>query len=241
MYERIKKECLLKEEYYNLLSKENLQVDLNFLSPIAYIDDIALDGILSYFSISNIISDLGLCPQSCLPFPDGIQIDIPLPFEKRGTEKKYWSCSFGIPEKQRTSITKWRKRWDEENDHMVDFGKKAKRVDHKSSHFKAYDMPLVLQDVEKLSFYCFANKEELKRLVQQIQFVGKKRTQGFGRIKNYNIFPIKNDWSEKKEGKYTRAIPFQKGNLEKGMYGTFKKCGYYPPYWFYVDWCYVKE
>lgn len=131
-----------------------------------------------------------------------------------------------------SSEMRWRKRWDNKNDSIVDFGKSKRRINVSSGEFKSYDIPIETHDIKQGYFY-FESEDvnEVEKLVAKNIFaIGKKTSQGYGMYKNFSI--IKSDdfeWTEK----IVRPIPTEFVNLNK-IKGSKLKCidiPCYPPYW----------
>lgn len=185
-----------------------------------------LDSILQYQWFVENKPDLIFCSNP----PDENLEHAPLPFEKRGEDKWYWSCSFNTEKPLGESIKYWHKRFDSQYaEQFVDFGKKSTKVNLTSGKYKAYRMPLVVYNFEKLVWFAHCEPEETIRLCQAVTAIGKKRSQGFGFVDRWEFEDWHSDWSDVDDkGNIMRPLPFN-GVLIDG--GKIMQCGLRPPYW----------
>lgn len=210
---------------YENLNFKNLEVTIQLETPVCFIGYFYLDGILQYQTLVNLLG------------PDFFNLDkneglvIPVPLAWVGKEKKFPACSIAQFEEGAEGITRWRKRWDSPNDDFVDFGNKKERVEHKAGHFKCYDMPLVYHSLPEIKFYCVGNAPLILELLEPISFIGKKRSQGFGKVRKVFIDEIKEDYSVIKEGVLTRPVPVEEISLYSIIEGPIIQMGYKAPYY----------
>jgi len=64
-----------------------------------------------------------------------------------------------------------------------------------NSAYKSYRLPLHLRAVDRIVWFCDGNRKPLKKLLQSVRSVGKKRSQGYGRIERWELEWIDDDWS----------------------------------------------
>jgi len=157
-------------------------------------------------------------------------INMPVPCTEILTAdgKRYFSASWGIFDDS-TSIGRWKKRWEEDFDNLVDFGGRKCEVDHKSGGMKAYDMPLVLRSAPEIIFYANGNHDEIRRLLKShITHIGKKRSQGWGRITGIEVDKIEHDKSC-----WSARLPMRSVPVDGEAHSDLKvsHVGYRPPYW----------
>ena len=150
-------------------------------------------------------------------------VDAELPLEKRGEgDDWYWACSFACGEPKKEEILHWHKRFDFDlGTQYVDFEKRRGRVDVKSGHYKNYRMPLVTYLIQKLEWHAIGDLKQVEALVNEITHIGKKRSQGFGRVQRWTV----EEWPE--DLSFLRAIPDPNGDMEMGIR---------PPYWLAWQW-----
>lgn len=237
--EYYKKKAEEKQVEYDELSKQRLLVKFGLSSPFSSVSYINLDGILAYFSLQELIGEdfhnIDASPVD--------PIDAPLPIEQGRNDdgKWWWLCSFGCYVLQGESITGWKKRWDDKHDFLVDFPEKRKpRIDHKSGFFKAYAMPLIIRNTKEIVFCCIGNAARIEELLANCWGIGKKRSQGYGRLDTKKVEETSGNWhswNEKREA--TRAIPVATEEIKKQISSAALQnrsfamvtTGYKPPYW----------
>lgn len=180
-----------------------------------------LDAMLEYVWIQQNHPELLEVSQSSIP-PDELVVS-DLPLEKRGEGYDwYWACSFACGEPKREEILHWHKRFDFDlATKHVDFGNRRGKVDVKSGYYKNYRMPIVTYLVPKLEWYAVGELKEVALLVDEITHIGKKRSQGFGRVASWAV----EEWTE--DLSHLRAIPDPEGDMEMGIR---------PPYWLSWQW-----
>lgn len=145
-------------------------------------------------------------------------MELKLPLEKRGEgDNWYWACSFACGEPKNEEILYWHKRFDVQlAEDYVDFNKRRGRVDVKSGAYKNYRMPLITYLIPKLEWYAVGDWAEIEMLLSYVTHIGKKRSQGLGRVSRWTVEKWPEDLS------YLRPIPDENGDQEMGIR---------PPYW----------
>jgi len=152
---------------------------------------------------------------------DYIEPDLPLARRGRG-DARYWACSFACGEPRGEEVVYWHKRFDEEfGTEYVDFQGRRGKVDIKAGHYKSYRTPLVVVLMPKVEWYAVGDKDEVERLLALVTHLGKKRSQGYGRVQKWTV----ESWSE--DLSHLRAIPDPDGDYEMGIR---------PPYWWSDQW-----
>ena len=86
-------------------------------------------------------------------------------------------------------IGSWKKRWDNKNDDLADFGKQQRKIEVGKKAFKSFDMPLSLHHARNVWFYfCSANVQRVQQLIlTQLAGIGKKVSQGYGFYEKFEI------------------------------------------------------
>lgn len=145
-------------------------------------------------------------------------IKIPLMMETINNSK-VWKSSALFPENEGIeSIQYYRKKFD--TSRMEVTKGTANLIMGK---YKEYNMPIPLLLINKLIGYCDGNRYEVGRILKKnIRYIGKYRSQGYGKIINIITEKTDNDYSLVKEGKAMRNYPHPKG---------VKICRSLPPYW----------
>jgi hypothetical protein len=208
---------------------KNLKITAMMSSPICAIEPICLDAIILAAKTMEEIGDDYYSGKNICAIKEKIDSFLLYIFDKKFD---VYCTSYGLGE-NREFIGSWSKRWDTKNDGIVKLEKKSKhRVDTGCGYFKNYHMPMILKSYKNIVFNARGDKEELKRLLNNnIHSIGKKRSQGYGRISKWDIEEIDKDNSIVNDGILMRHMPFE----NKHEIGDIK---YYvsekpliPPYW----------
>lgn len=155
-----------------------------------------------------------------------------LPFARRGAgDLWYWACSFNTAPPLHEYIMHWHKRFDDQLEQYIDFKGKRGRVDIKSSKFKAYRMPMVIQLFDRLEWYAVGDPDAVLDLCRGVTHIGKKSSQGMGAVDWWEVGPWPEDWSEAQGDKLTRAVPVELGMPEGIGQARVATYGIRPPYW----------
>lgn len=220
---------------YEHLNLQNLEVTIKLETPVSFMGFFYLEGILQYQILVNLLGS------DFFNLDKNEGLTIPLPLKWHGSKMKFPACSVAQYEGAE-GITRWRKRWDSQFDDVVDFGKKKNRVEHKMGHFKCYDMPLVYHTIpDGLKFYLVGNAAVIDELLSSVVSIGKKRSQGFGKIQKVLIDEIKEDWSTAKDGVLMRPLPVEEISLFSSVEAPIIQMGYKPPYYWpeNITFCFV--
>ncbi|MBW2672557.1 MAG: hypothetical protein JRD89_03960 [Deltaproteobacteria bacterium] len=165
-----------------------------------------------------------------------------LPFERRGDgDNWYWACSFNMEPPLGEYVMHWHKRFDDHLEKYINFGGKRGKINVKSSRYKAYRMPLVVQLFDQLVWYAVGDIEAVRDLCLGVTHIGKKSSQGLGAVDWWEVTPWSEDWSVYgPNGRLMRAIPFD-GQARVGV--TIRQWGIRPPYWWsdHQRLCFIPE
>jgi len=126
--------------------------------------------------------------------------------ESRGS----YLASTGKYTSHKTFTSHWRKRFD--NLSALKYAE-TKNVNTISGKYKAYNMPVQLELVEKIEFIVVADLMQLIKLLQKITSLGKKHNLGFGAIEKWTIEETEQD------AKRSFKVPNQ--NLKSWMEGVY--------------------
>lgn len=137
--------------------------------------------------------------------------------------------SQGIAE-SREFVSSWVKRFDDTDVDLIKFkGKGKKRIDIGGGPMKNYHMPIVLNSCKEIIFYIRGDMQEVERLLtENISYLGKNGSQGFGQIKEWQFEETEEDYSIFKDDNLMRPIPaihYENENLIKQEHPLT------PPYW----------
>lgn len=118
----------------------------------------------------------------------------------------------------------WVKRFDQAYSDMIDFGGRAGRVDTSAGTYKGYNMPVFARHALCVRWYAVGDMQRVSDLLADVTHIGKKPAQGWGRVNGWEIEPWPDDWSVRRGGQLTRAVPAVPA--ASGML-----YGIRPPYW----------
>ena len=151
--------------------------------------------------------------------------DVLMPIKRINTERDDWfyASSYAQWDCPHEETQYWHKRFDTKQSDLVDFGKKRGNVLTEEGKFKAMRMPVNVIHARSVSWYCVADEQWMRAMVQRITHMGKKRGQGDGAILEWIVEPIEDDWSVYRDGQLMRCIP---SGTNEGLF-----VGYRPSYW----------
>lgn len=139
----------------------------------------------------------------------------PLPLERRGAgDRWYYACSFAQGEPAGEYVAYWHRRFDDFREQYLDLGRRSKVVTRKGP-YKGYRTPLVVMLVPELTWYCVGRLEDIRELLRGVTAIGKKRSQGYGFVREWLVEPWPEDLSQ------LRPLPAESGTV----------IGIRPPYW----------
>jgi CRISPR type IV-associated protein Csf3 len=142
----------------------------------------------------------------------------PIPVERRESNGEwYYACSFAIGDPVAERTAWWNKRFDARHaEEYVDFQGRRGKINASAGRYKAYRMPVVTYLVPQLTWYCVGDEDEIRSLLANITHIGKKRSQGKGRVREWRVTPSDEDLS------HLRPIPDPDGHDWQAVR---------PPYW----------
>jgi CRISPR type IV-associated protein Csf3 len=198
-----------------------LQITANMNSPVAYVDIIMFDSLLA--ASVAIERNMGQ-----LTNEEDIQ-EFELPLEKSEPEG-VWLASAGfmagIPGK-----AIYHKKWDEENDEIVATGKS--KIVVTNGVYKSYSMPIRYIDTNRIYFWAIGEKDEIQQKLAKITAIGKKRSQGYGAVDNWEIEPSK---ITREQIFALRPVPKNGNNVKmKPLQYIDMQIRRTPPYWALSD------
>ncbi|MCD8633496.1 hypothetical protein LSE94_17550 [Clostridioides difficile] len=210
----------------------NFKVIMHMSSPVAAIDDIILDSIISAAICKECFSEKYYSGKKKYGTKKEIEKSLDLILDKN---MGVYCTSKAIGNNEEF-VSFWSKQF---NSKDIDFVKEKKRgkprVSIASGHFKAYNNQINLKSYKTITFYVRGDKEKIKKLLKNnINFVGKKNSQGYGEILKYEFLDCDDNYSIFKDGKLMRPIPFREYmKLEKPIAkeNSLKELPIIPPYW----------
>jgi len=148
-------------------------------------------------------------PELAVTVPGEQPAELDMPFLKKrhiGTPFWYYACSWAQWQPQEGK-DHWNKRLDSSFAYLVDFGKKRGKIIIEQGAYKAYHMPIFYFIADRIEWYCVGIGDEIRRLLGACTHLGKKTTQGWGRVATWLIESWPEDWSVRRDGKLTRGVP----------------------------------
>lgn len=206
---------------------QTFKITFKLKNQISFIDIPTFDGVLAYAYAKEKLPGCDFAQK--LSFSKDEILDFSeMPISKH--EKGYFLASFMFFDESKAieHIQKWRKRWDNKHDYIADFDGKVRKVRIDAADFKSYDIPLRVIAIDKIWFYFVSeNVNEVERLISRhIYFLGKKRSQGYGEIANFEI--EKSDFDFKT---IFRPIPIDFVEKNSTFVSEIRYCSWQPPYW----------
>jgi CRISPR type IV-associated protein Csf3 len=179
-----------------------------------------LDGILYYQAMRQLHGPQLLLPPGENPAIE--QANLPLARLNEGPQW-YYACSFAQWEESKVDgKDHWHKRFDQQFAQYIDFAGRRGNVIIEQGRYKAYHMPVFYRHALAVSWYAVGDVEAIRALLVCATHIGKKGSQGWGRINEWLVEPWPHDWSVyNDDARLMRAIPKPGGLLY----------GYRPSYW----------
>jgi CRISPR type IV-associated protein Csf3 len=136
-------------------------------------------------------------------------VGMPLAIIHPDTPYWYYACSWAQPQPWWVAEGRdhWNKRFDQGFAHLVDFGSRRGKVIIEQGQYKAYHMPVFYRVADRVEWYCIGDRERIEALLSTVTHIGKKRSQGWGRVIQWEIEPWPEDWSVWHNGQLTRGVP----------------------------------
>lgn len=198
-------------------------------SPLALDSYVTLDGILAYAALRDTYGGAFYD----LPDPRQQLLEPDLPLLRCGAGADwYWAASSGLLDIQARGTTHWHKRLDSaEAAQYVDFGKRRGVFITAEGPYRAYRMPVEYLLTETIRWYATGDAPEVHRLLHTyVTHLGKKSSQGFGRVWRWTVAPTSTDGAIWCDGMLMRPVPGS-ALLRKGAIYDLTRWGCRPPYW----------
>lgn len=209
---------------------KNFKVIAYMGSPIATIDNIILDSIISCAVAKEQLGDEFYNGSNKYGTKEQLDDWLGEIIDKK---QRVFCSSIGFGDTQENT-TSWSKRFDVKNDDLIAFkGKGKERLDIGAGHFKNYHMPLVIRSYKTITFYIRGDLNKIKELLENhIHYLGKKGSQGYGEVLKWDFIEIENDYSLWKDNKPMRPIPANEciDYIENNNY-NMRSHAIIPPYW----------
>jgi len=154
---------------------------------------------------------------------------LPLDIVHPGRRNWYYRCSWAQWSHDAEGRDYWNKRFDQQFAYLVDFEGRRGKVLIEKGRYKAYHMPVFYHTALWVEWYCVGDKAEIEHLLSTVTHIGKKTSQGWGRISRWQIAPCAEDWSVWKDDKLMRGIPIE--DTQDGEPFRLMLYGIRPSYW----------
>lgn len=188
---------------------ENLKITAEMQSVVCFNDFLKLDCILSAAKAKDILQG-DYYTDAKQAGEIQLVIDTLSEFLKFNRELGVFHASCAVTE-DKEFVTAYSKRWNSGKDECVKFvGKGKQEIDTARGFFKSYRNPLIYKPIPQVVFYACGDKQEISRLLENISFLGKKSSQGYGKIKKWTVESIDEDRSIFYGDKLMRFVPADK-------------------------------
>lgn len=145
--------------------------------------------------------------------------DFPLPLaagECNGY--RLWKASALFPaDEPLEALRYWRKRAKEKHFELL-----KSSICTTNGICRDYNVPMPVIKANELVCWCVGDKKSIRKELKRLRYIGKKRSQGVGRISAIDVQPVEYDYSWTKDGLATRWLPDPDG---------VRRVRVKPPYW----------
>ena len=217
--------------YRDRYALEPLRIRANLRSAVVADEFMPLDGVLLY----QAHRELGGTQVVTIPGAytiNGVST-LPLAIEHPGRRNWYYRCSWAQWGESVEGTDYWNKRFDSQYADVIDWDGKRGKVIVEQGKYKAYHQPIFYRAALWVEWYCVGDKNIIERLLCTVSHMGKKRSQGWGRVASWKIESWPEDWSIwRSDGRLMRGIPLEDARERRGdgPY-DFMYYGIRPSYW----------
>lgn len=211
--------------FYATLPKEPLMVRATLATPYVPAESdgsVHLDSLLSYAVYAH------------LPYPvrcggaEGVVTPLPLKLSWIRNGLPLWCTSDLRPQGDTLRDNAyWHKRWAETHTQFMS----KKRANVKAGRNKEMRVPLATVQTPELRAICIGNRQKVEELLSHVSHVGKKPSQGYGRVAKWEVEPLDIP-PEDAEAAALRARPVPLDYLGGLTEGVARRGGFTPPYWY---------
>lgn len=159
---------------------------------------------------------------------------LPLGISNPGRRIWYYQCSWAQWSNEVKGRDYWNKRFDAKFADLIDFDKRRGKVIIEQGRYKAYHMPIFYRVALWVKWYCIGDKADIEYHLSTTTHIGKKMSQGWGRVIRWDVEPWPEDWSVWREGQLMRGIPveeFAKNGWSFPVGTNIVNYGVRPSYW----------
>jgi len=144
------------------------------------------------------------------PARDEEPADIPIPCARWHRGGVWgWRCSALFPDgPQAEGLTYWRKRFRESRADMI--ASASPNLEHHT--YRRWNTPLPLLLSHRMVGYAVGDRRSIRKELRRLDYLGKKRAHGHGRVVGVDVDAIDEDWSLVKDGASMRWLPRENGS-----------------------------
>ena len=206
---------------FAVMKMQPLKITLRTLKPVAGNDALHLDGLLAKAVVIEAMKGAPLADTK-----DAYWLPVPLALERTHLGLPAWQCNDFQAIDKAVGHTHYHQRTDANPYDMpvtkatLSTKKKRRMPPTSEGQYMSYRIPLQYTDADRWDCDCVGNREEILRLLSYISFVGKKSSQGFGRVLSWEAEPISSF-------SMTRPTPISDAREPFNA----SVMGWTPPYW----------
>lgn len=203
---------------------EPLQITLRTLQPIVATEPLHLDGLLAKAVVIEALQG-DVLPQTT----DAYYIPLPLGVERVIDGLPLWQSTDFVPVDAKSDHTHYHQRGDcNPYDKVI----KRKQPPTTEGQYMSYRVPIKRTVADRWVATCIGDRRFVEQYLSLLQYVGKKHSQGYGRVLSWDVQPI-NEFVLR-----DRPIPLSGSELQ---IRNLTMMGWTPPYWHRALWrlCYV--
>jgi len=214
-----------------------LKIDLG--APVAASDPyIHLDSFVSFAAGVESVGRDGLDEMDDGDEPEYWRNEMPFETYEVGDEWVWATSSAGIAlpdgdgdsgEPERWNTTRWRTRFDHDPQHQI----KQTQVNTSSGEFKSYNAALPYAATDSMTFFFEGDAERVVEMIEDhVPAVGKKRSQGFGRIRDVQVTDAEGavESAIYHNGRALRSLPSKFAPTPDPSF-RYERRTVRPPYW----------
>lgn len=214
--------------YRDKYDLEPLHIRAYLRTPVVADRQLPLDGVLLYQAHRDLHG-----PQ-VVTIPGDYTVQgvstLPLDIMHPGRHNWYYKCSWAQWSHDVEGRDYWNKRFDSQFADLVDFGKRRGKVIIEQGKYKAYHMPVFYRAALWTEWYCVGDKTEIEHLLSTVTHLGKKSSQGWGRVSWWEIKLQNEDWSIYHDNSLMRGVPIDDAQI-LGVQYKKQHYGIRPSYW----------
>lgn len=210
-----------------ILELQPLQITLRTLQPIVATEPPHLDGLLAKAVVMEAMQG-DVLPQTT----DAYYIPLPLGVERVIDGLPLWQSTDFVPVDAKSDHTHYHQRGD---CNPYDKAIKRKQPPTTEGQYMSYRVPIKRTIASRWTATCIGDRRFIQQYLSLLQYVGKKHSQGYGRVLSWEVEPI-NEFVLR-----DRPIPITAYVSDSGAFSPLRitnlvMMGWTPPYWHKVLW-----